>query len=776
MRLLMALVLVARLGAAWAAAGCAPQECDKWVADGNTLGGKGWYDAMGPSAGARTPAGAPYEPAEWSELSACHAPVVRQLNASWYEALCGHKQIWYANGTVEHAVTVLFVRNESGAVVHYAELHPSVDRAAVQFSYRAPQGGQARLQAFAVCNLHGGWRGANLSAVDPASWDLTEAALKVSGGACTERSSNLSSIAVAPGVSFNSQLLDANRVALPMGSMAGAAWVQLTLKFPADSWLGVGFGDQMPGADVVLCAAVRGAVRCFDMFVEARHAGPRTDDSLGGSIDIEVVEAGVAGERASATVNKRLVTSDARDARISLARQNLIVAYHSVGAQANLFDGNSVAQQHGLEQRVRLVGVDLRLGAANVGGFEALAAEYRESLQNRSVHGIMMFLTWAVIIVVGAIVARYERHHESWLLTHRVLQTVGSLISLPGFVLTVDFHTGLTAHHVVGMTLLAWSYCQAICGTYIYHASLASTQFAAAADKGGLSERAKHIVAQLACEHGADSALRQVRLALERDDGKLSPQIRDELGEELRACARQHANCCASPRAMLDLLTMLALRPVRSFHRWSGRTLPLLAFAQIYLGATALRVSASVGWLMWMWCAIIAAFVVFKEGSMQYDRHSEKLKMNARALLARLTNSTSSATSASRTKRTLPPEDPPPLRDVGGIKMIDVGSIKMMYRQSSSDSGNWTEENPLVSALAALKKKQEKQTRASEVQSASASDVPVDTDKNRQPSDNGQHDSPPAAQAQPPQVAGDSGHEPAHAQQQTDVANILALA
>ena len=41
---------------------------------------------------------------------------------------------------------------------------------------------------------------------------------------------------------------------------------------------------------------------------------------------------------------------------------------------------------------------------------------------------------------------------------------------------------------------------------------VASAEFAAAAGKGGgcLSERAKHVVAQLTLEHGADRALRQV--------------------------------------------------------------------------------------------------------------------------------------------------------------------------------------------------------------------------------------------------------------------------
>ena len=242
-----------------------------------------------------------------------------------------------------------------------------------------------------------------------------------------------------------------------MGSAAGAAWLQLALQFPADSYLGLGFGDRMTRADVVLCAAVRGAVGCFDMFVDVRSAGPRTDTSLGGSSDVEVVDYSIKSGRASATVNKRLVTSDTFDARISPARQNLIVAFQSVGEEADVRDGNSVAHYHGLEQRGLLLGVDLRLGAANVGGSQALATQAREAVQNRSVHGVMMFLTWAVIIVVGAVVARYERHHENWLLTHRVLQSVGTWISLPGFLLTVDFNTGLTAHHVVGLTLLAWS-------------------------------------------------------------------------------------------------------------------------------------------------------------------------------------------------------------------------------------------------------------------------------------------------------------------------------
>jgi hypothetical protein len=534
-----------------------------------------------------------------------------------------------------------------------------------------------------------------------------------------------------------------------MGSAAGAVWLQLALQFPTDSYLGLGFGDRMTRADVVLCAAVRGAVGCFDMFVDVRSAGPRTDTSLGGSSDVEVVDYSIKSGRASATVNKRLVTSDTFDARISPARQNLIVAFQSVGEEADVRDGNSVAHYHGLEQRGLLLGVDLRLGAANVGGSQALATQAREAVQNRSVHGVMMFLTWAVIIVVGAVVARYERHHENWLLTHRVLQSVGTLISLPGFMLTVDFDTGLTAHHVVGLTLLAWSYCQASCGAYIYYASLASAQFAAAAGKDGgrLSECAKHVVAQLALEHGADSALRQVRLALERDEGQLSPQIRDELGEELQACATQHARCCAPPRAVLGLLTMLALRPLRSFHRWSGRTLPLLAFAQIYLGAAALRVSASVKWLIVSWCALIALFVLAKEAGMQYARHRETLhglKESARARFARRTTS-----SPNRTSSTPPPQDPPPLRDVG----LSLGSV---HDSSAVQPG---------SAV------------------APANDEAVGDAANKQQA-NGlvqrQHDPPRAAQAQPPQGAGDSGSELSEPERQIARAiaraNILELA
>ena len=120
---------------------------------------------------------------------------------------------------------------------------------------------------------------------------------------------------------------------------------------------------------------MRGAVVC--LWWRAPSAGPHTDTSLGGSSDIEVAEAGVTGGRASATVDRRLLTSDAFNARISAAGQNLVVAFQSVGGQADVRDGDSVAQCHGLEQRGRLLGVDLRLGAANVGGSEALAAEAR---------------------------------------------------------------------------------------------------------------------------------------------------------------------------------------------------------------------------------------------------------------------------------------------------------------------------------------------------------------------------------------------------------------
>jgi hypothetical protein len=139
-----ALLLCGRLAAAadgdsgaWALRAAA---LDAQVAAGNTLGGTGWYSA------AESPATDEHG-AKWAEYEVSHVPVVRQLNASTYVALCGHPQVWNAIGSALHAVMVILVRDESVAVVHFAELPPSVDRVAVRFSYRARAGGQSQLQA-----------------------------------------------------------------------------------------------------------------------------------------------------------------------------------------------------------------------------------------------------------------------------------------------------------------------------------------------------------------------------------------------------------------------------------------------------------------------------------------------------------------------------------------------------------------------------------------------------------------------------------------------------
>ena len=44
-------------------------------------------------------------------------------------------------------------------------------------------------------------------------------------------------------------------------------------------------------------------------------------------------------------------------------------------------------------------------------------------------HGIFMFLSWAVFVQLGVFVSRYMRHRERWLTVHKTLM-VGTLESL----------------------------------------------------------------------------------------------------------------------------------------------------------------------------------------------------------------------------------------------------------------------------------------------------------------------------------------------------------
>ncbi len=641
------------------------------VGRGNVLGGAGWYEPSNPPeclplcnlvCAFSCPAGAAR--GTYAELAFKHVPELRQVGATRFTYVHPHIMLWQANGTIQHAIAAVFVLDESGRAVYYGESSWDNDHIETWFEYDSAGRPGARLTPYAFCNRHGGWRGAALAVVDPATLGLavclaqqpnasrgstadSSGSSSSSSAACTSTTDRTAApvggavvVSSADRVDFRSALLDAAGRVLSAASAGEATQVQVTLRWPAGWFMGLGFAAQMAPSDLVMCVETGGQVACHDMWVSARELGPRTDASLGGQNDVLVVASSLVDGIASATVRKPLRPSDAFDVAISALRQDVIVAYGAVpSGGGNLSAGTGAGYYHGMRRRFRYAGLSLALPAAT--GAQACSSTvvgdgcFGEFTEHKIVHGVMMLITWSIIIVTGAVVARYERHNAWWIHVHRFMQTIGTMITFPGFFLSGTWARGaswaVSAHRALGITILAFSWAQALCGSLLYQSSEFSLAFCEwAACSGALSPGAKQHLQHLTDVHGP----REVLAALDksqRPEEKLAPETKIKLAETraeldqalLRFAAHEAPPMrCCSRRLVLRIATRGKVSLLRPMHRAVGLFLPAVAFFQVYLGVQALEPTDTVRNIILAWLLVVAVYVLNAELWLQLRRRS----------------------------------------------------------------------------------------------------------------------------------------------------------
>ena len=633
------------------------------VGRGNVLGGAGWYEPSNPPeclplcnpvCAFSCPAGAAR--GTYAELAFKHVPELRQVGTTRFAYVHPHIMLWQANGTIKHAIAAVFVLDESGRAVYYGESSSDNDHIETWFEYDAAGRPGARLTPYAFCNRHGGWRGAALAVVDPATLGLavclaqqpnaSRGSTADGSGSSTSTSAACASttdragapvggavvVSSADRVDFRSALLDAAGRVLSAASAGEATQVQVTLRWPAGSFMGLGFAAQMAPSDLVMCAETGGQVACHDMWVSARELGPRTDASLGGQNDVLVVASSVVDGIASATVRKPLRPSDVFDVAISALRQDVIVAYGAVPrGGGNLSAGAGAGYYHGMRRRFRYAGLSLALPAAN--GAQACSSTVVGD-EHKVVHGVMMLITWSVIIVTGAVVARYERHNAWWIHVHRFMQTIGTMITFPGFLLTGTWARGaswaVSAHRVIGITILACSWAQALCGSLLYQSSEFSLAFCEwAACSSALSPGAKQHLQHLTDVHGSREVLAALYQSQRLEEEKLAPgakmklaETRTELDQALLRFSLHETlpGRCCSRRLMLRVATRGKVSLLRPMHRAVGLVLPAVAIFQVCLGTLALEPTDTVRNIILAWLLVVTAYALNAELWLQLRR------------------------------------------------------------------------------------------------------------------------------------------------------------
>lgn len=79
----------------------------------------------------------------------------------------------------------------------------------------------------------------------------------------------------------------------------------------------------------------------------------------------------------------------------------------------------------------------------------------------RAFQGSMMFIAWGILLPIGILIARYTKNigpKDRWFKLHRVIQSIGLLCSIGGFVAAIIMVTSgkfSIAHHFIGIVVFA---------------------------------------------------------------------------------------------------------------------------------------------------------------------------------------------------------------------------------------------------------------------------------------------------------------------------------
>ena len=203
-----------------------------------------------------------------------------------------------------------------------------------------------------------------------------------------------------------------------------------------------------------------------DMFARARAScensdqGVCSDEALGGTNDLVLVDAAMLAGKQVFKFKRKLVTGDEwdlpiKDDNAGHVKSKLIYA---VG------DGNPDMMQGHRNDHMGSISVDLFEGSA--------ARQLNVRLMFRA-HGIIMGVSWAVLIPMAIFFSRFMRAHTWWFRAHTLCATLGAAGSVVGIAIAIlavqstggtHFQLRSNPHQFIGGLLLLGGLLQPVLG------------------------------------------------------------------------------------------------------------------------------------------------------------------------------------------------------------------------------------------------------------------------------------------------------------------------
>jgi len=556
---------------------------------------------------------APPEGLSVEEFAGRHIPQVSQVSHNTFEYLSPHEM-----RPGKHYIEALYVVDtESDKVVYFSAIDPErdthINRIGFTFSLLDGNEEDAKnytkrvLEPYSLCNLHGLWRGNSLPVVDASSWKRTIEAV-------TSQST--------PGTS---ECLPAKPVRVDVGKQVGFSMQLSTDKsvlngeyqVPLGQFLAVGFNDNMVNTYSIICVAhtdlaescTADAVHCFQAHAPNRQ-GPTKIASESLTVkDVDCSRVGSAVIRWEKALMQSAIDGDKLDEVIQIdgSLQPLIYAYGPIKA-------NSLEPKyHGLNNRGYL--------SANLLSADTALIVRSDIRDLKVVHGVMMYLIWAVNITTGALLARYARKTTWWLGAHRVLQGTSTLITIPVFYLTYSWDRVSwteSPHQIMGHVIVFTSWVQASLGTLIYLCAKMNQEYTDYVSKSRSLAAAERAAFQdLLKSMGSKWVLK----AIYDPTAKGFPVGTLNHLKLLADTFFQHRRF--NPILPTKIQKWIAIHGAERIfapsHRYVGRVLPFVAMVQIFLGAQLLEANDVVLHMLIIWEVIIFILIVYKEVERRLD-------------------------------------------------------------------------------------------------------------------------------------------------------------
>jgi len=549
------------------------------------------------------------------KVAARHVPFLHQVGFNKFEYLSPHEMVF-----VRHYIqTVYVVDLKTNETVYLATVDPVRDVAITRVGFTfelldgnvpAPGVIERELVPYTSCNLHGLWKGDPVFIVDARSWNRTTQALskqeEIANSECTARSSGqIERISLGQNVGLSLRLSSDKSV------------LEGQYEIPHGNFFAAGFNDNMINTYGVICQlkeeavptlCTAEAVSCSLAYLPDRFGPVLT---ISQALQVTSVD---CSKEASVVVNweKKLESDLSGPLGLDLVVKRDGTAQPLVYAYGANRKEDQKPVYHGLNGRGYL-SVNLVDSSTTI-----LRADTRDL---KVVHGVMMYLIWAVNITTGALLARYARKTTWWLGAHRVLQGTSTLITFPVFYLTytwesVPWNSG--PHHIMGHVIVLVSWLQASLGAAIYHSSKLNKEFIE------IVRNSKSFPASHKAEMEAMLEKSEPRWILRMVYDPKSDFFSKDANTSLKACAENFF----LHRRYFPLLPSgphkwIAIHGVRRvlapMHRIVGLILPIVALFQIYLGAKILKTNDVVIHMLVIWEALIVALVIYKETEKQLN-------------------------------------------------------------------------------------------------------------------------------------------------------------